>query len=78
MYVISQKMFYGIQSIHSLLLYIFRYNVLVRHLPDNASNIKCQQMLLKFDPQAKDWQMGHTKVREYCIIIMSKLWQRKW
>lgn len=40
--------------------------MLVRHLPDNASNIKCQQMLLKFDPQAKDWQMGHTKVREFC------------
>ena len=46
----------------SSLCFLFRYNVLVRHLPDNANNIKCQQMLLKFDPQAKDWQMGHSKV----------------
>ena len=40
--------------------------MLVRHLPDNANNIKCQQMLLKFDPQAKDWQMGHSKV---CVCV---------
>ena len=38
--------------------------MLVRHLPpNNANNIKCQQLLLKFDAQAKDWQMGHSKVR---------------
>ena len=50
----------------SSLCFLFRYNVLVRHLPDNANNIKCQQMLLKFDPQAKDWQMGHSKV---CVCV---------
>ena len=50
----------------SSLCFLLRYNVLVRHLPDNANNIKCQQMLLKFDPQAKDWQMGHSKV---CVCV---------
>ena len=39
-----------------------RYNVLARQLPENVSNVKCQMVLQKFDPQAKDWQMGHTKV----------------
>jgi len=36
--------------------------VLTRQLPENVSNAKCQMVLQKFDPQAKDWQMGHTKV----------------
>ena len=36
--------------------------MLARQLPGNDSNAKCQMVLQNFDAQAKDWQMGHTKV----------------